>query len=315
MERFYKIDDQRCIKIYRKRHYLRLELAALQRGAGASFFPRVYDWGRDYMIREYVPGTPLNEYLRSHPFTESIARQLADMVETMRRLGFRRADTRLSHIIVDENGKLWLIDPVNTMKKSPPYPRKLLKGLERRGLAGQFLELSGKDTLKASGAGSRTLLLRPPNSQVGCVTAAYLAAAVKDGCFFVRCGCCRLNEWRWGQKTSPCNICCRIWVRRKELMYENVHTHYSSDCGLVPMARKDQDTYYQRCSGLAGVSTSTVGRVLGGYGYASPETRRRVMKAAKQLGYRPNAIARLEDQAEQDYWVFPIIHHNLFHAR
>ena len=136
----YKIDDQRCIKIYRKRHYLRMELTALQRGAGAPFFPRVYDWGRDYIIREYASGTPLNEYLRSHPFTEDIARQLADMVEIMRRLGFRRADTRLSHIIIDENGKLWLIDPVNTMKKSPPYPRKLLKGLERRGLAQQFLE-------------------------------------------------------------------------------------------------------------------------------------------------------------------------------
>lgn len=136
----YKIDDHRCIKIYRKRSYLRLELAALQRGTGAAFFPRVYDWGRDYIIREYAPGTPLNEYLRSHPLTEDIARQLADMVETMRRLKFRRADTRLSHIIIDGHGKLWLIDPVNTMKKSPPYPRKLLKGLYRRGAAEQFLQ-------------------------------------------------------------------------------------------------------------------------------------------------------------------------------
>ncbi|NLA57726.1 MAG: hypothetical protein GX855_02305 [Firmicutes bacterium] len=135
----YKIDDQRCIKIYKKSHYLRRELAALQRGAGAPFFPRVYDWGRDYIVREYIPGTPLSEYLRSHPFTEDTVRQLADMVEIMRRLGFRRADTRLSHIIIDGNGKLWLIDPVNTMKKSPPYPRKLLKGLYRRGLAEQFL--------------------------------------------------------------------------------------------------------------------------------------------------------------------------------
>ncbi|HHV93453.1 MAG TPA: hypothetical protein GXX47_02810 [Firmicutes bacterium] len=136
----YKIDEKRCIKIYRKRRYLRLELAALQRGAEAEFFPKVYDWGRDYIVREYVPGIPLNEYLRTHPLTEEVAHQLADMVEIMRRLGFRRADTRLSHIIIDENGKLWLIDPVNTMKKSPPYPRKLLKGLMRRGMAEQFLE-------------------------------------------------------------------------------------------------------------------------------------------------------------------------------
>lgn len=136
----YKIDDRYCVKIYERREYLRKELAALQRGAEAPFFPRVYDWGRDYIIREFAQGTPLNRYLRENAFTKDIARQLVEMVETMRRLGFRRADTRLSHIIIDPKGKLWIIDPVNTMKKSPSYPRKLLKGLIRRGVDGEFLE-------------------------------------------------------------------------------------------------------------------------------------------------------------------------------
>ena len=66
----------------------------------------------------------------------------------------------------------------------------------------------------------------------------------------------------------------------------------------------------------AGVSTSTVGRVLGGYGYASPETRRRVMKAAKQLGYRPNAIARsLKTKQSRIIGFFLSSITNLFHAR
>jgi len=43
---------------------------------------------------------------------------------------------------------------------------------------------------------------------------------------------------------------------------------------------------------VAGVSTATAGRVLGGYGYSSEETKAQVMKAARQLGYRPNALAR-----------------------
>jgi len=43
---------------------------------------------------------------------------------------------------------------------------------------------------------------------------------------------------------------------------------------------------------LAQVSTATAGRVLGGYGYASEESRQEVMKAAQALGYRPNALAR-----------------------
>jgi len=42
----------------------------------------------------------------------------------------------------------------------------------------------------------------------------------------------------------------------------------------------------------AGVSTSTVGRVVGNYGYVSDKTREKVLKAMKEIGYYPNAIAR-----------------------
>lgn len=43
---------------------------------------------------------------------------------------------------------------------------------------------------------------------------------------------------------------------------------------------------------LAGVSTATAGRVLGGYGYSSEDKKRTVLAAAKSLGYRPNLLAR-----------------------
>ncbi len=42
----------------------------------------------------------------------------------------------------------------------------------------------------------------------------------------------------------------------------------------------------------AGVSTATAGRVLGGYGYTSEEKKEQVLKAAQNIGYRPNALAR-----------------------
>ena len=43
---------------------------------------------------------------------------------------------------------------------------------------------------------------------------------------------------------------------------------------------------------LAGVSTATAGRVLGGYGYSSESIRDKVREAAEKLGYRPNLLAR-----------------------
>lgn len=42
----------------------------------------------------------------------------------------------------------------------------------------------------------------------------------------------------------------------------------------------------------AGVSTATAGRVLGKYGYASEEIRKKVTQSAAKLGYRPNGLAK-----------------------
>lgn len=55
------------------------------------------------------------------------------------------------------------------------------------------------------------------------------------------------------------------------------------------MSRKPTITNVAR---LAGVSTATAGRVLGGYGYSSQDVRDRVFASAEQLGYTPNQLAR-----------------------
>ncbi len=43
---------------------------------------------------------------------------------------------------------------------------------------------------------------------------------------------------------------------------------------------------------LAGVSRSTVSRIISGRGYVSPETRERVLAVIEQMQYKPNAVAR-----------------------
>jgi DNA-binding LacI/PurR family transcriptional regulator len=43
---------------------------------------------------------------------------------------------------------------------------------------------------------------------------------------------------------------------------------------------------------LAGVSHQTVSRVINGSRHVSPQTRERVLAAMRELGYRPNSIAR-----------------------
>lgn len=42
----------------------------------------------------------------------------------------------------------------------------------------------------------------------------------------------------------------------------------------------------------AGVSRSTVGRVIGNYGSVSEKSRKKVLEAIEELNYSPNAIAQ-----------------------
>ena len=41
---------------------------------------------------------------------------------------------------------------------------------------------------------------------------------------------------------------------------------------------------------LAGVSKSSVSRIISGSGYASQESREKLLKAMKELQYKPNAV-------------------------
>ncbi|HBG36535.1 MAG TPA: LacI family transcriptional regulator, partial [Treponema sp.] len=43
---------------------------------------------------------------------------------------------------------------------------------------------------------------------------------------------------------------------------------------------------------MAGVSISTVSRVINGTAYVSPETKERVEEILKDTGYRPNSLAK-----------------------
>lgn len=127
--RVFLIDPQCCIKIYHRKEFLPLELEILLRAKDEPQFPKVYEWGDDYMIREYIPGISLGEYLRSNPLTEDLSRQIAELFLAFERLGFNRLDTRMAHVLVTPEGRIKAIDPANAMRKYGSYPRKFLAQL------------------------------------------------------------------------------------------------------------------------------------------------------------------------------------------
>lgn len=139
----YRIDDWRCIKVYFRTEFLPLELEILLKAQNdplaSLFFPRVYEWGPDYIIREFICGSGFKDYLRKHPLTEDLSRQLVLMFQAFERLEFRRMDTRMAHILVTSDGRIKAIDPANAMQKSGSYPRKLLSQLAKLKCKNTFL--------------------------------------------------------------------------------------------------------------------------------------------------------------------------------
>lgn len=56
---------------------------------------------------------------------------------------------------------------------------------------------------------------------------------------------------------------------------------------------------------LAGVSVATVSRMMNNRGVVSDKTRRKVMRAMKELSYRPNEMARaLQTRKKPPLWAF-----------
>jgi RIO-like serine/threonine protein kinase len=133
----YRLGKDLCVKIARKPKALRREIAAMRQGQSCTYFPRLHESGRTHMVREFVEGISLSQHLDDHPLTPGMAQALISLFISLRRLGFRRIDTRLHHVIVSPDG-LRLIDPSNLNKEHDPFPRKAWRGLKKRGHAAAF---------------------------------------------------------------------------------------------------------------------------------------------------------------------------------
>lgn len=135
----YRINSQICIKIFKRKQACREELEALVKGQGNSHFPRLYEYGEDYIIRECINGVELDKYLLSHNLTTDISNKIIGVYEAMMNVGYTRLDSALFHIFVTPSGEFKIIDTAKAMKKKTIYPYLIINGLEMLGYKSQFL--------------------------------------------------------------------------------------------------------------------------------------------------------------------------------
>lgn len=134
----YKIDSQKCIKIFKRKKTCKEELRTLLMAQCDIHFPKLYEYGSNYIIREYINGIELNEYLSKEKLTPELSKRLITLYESMVKVGYARHDAAIFHIFVIPSGELKLIDTAKAMKKKSAIPNLLISGLEDLGYKEDF---------------------------------------------------------------------------------------------------------------------------------------------------------------------------------
>ncbi|TYR80920.1 kinase [Priestia megaterium] len=137
----YQITDNKCVKLFFKEETQKKELEALQAGQSSPVIPKLYGFGDNYIVMEYITGISLARHLkREKQLTEELTNKILLMLDELKKLGFTRWDAEVRHILINQEGNLKVIDHKRAFTSNSPIPTKLLKGLSKLGVSSVFLE-------------------------------------------------------------------------------------------------------------------------------------------------------------------------------
>ena len=136
----YQLTANTCIKIFYKEETQKKELEALKLGQSSNVIPRLYEYGTNYIVMEYVNGISLSKQLKKEKtINQQLSEKILQMLDELERIGFTRYDAEVRHILINKNGKLKVIDHKRALSSNQVIPVKLLKGLRKRKVLEQFL--------------------------------------------------------------------------------------------------------------------------------------------------------------------------------
>ena len=133
-----------AFKVFKNIENAKSEDEILKQTADSRFFPNSIVRVSNILIREYVGGVTLKEYISKHGLPYNLSIEIIDLIEDLKRLNFKWINFRNAHIFVSSKGKVKVIDPRKPYSKTTPYPKDIVKILVKYHLFDKFL----KDVLK-----------------------------------------------------------------------------------------------------------------------------------------------------------------------
>ncbi|PDY47158.1 AarF/UbiB family protein [Bacillus pseudomycoides] len=136
----YQLTHDKCVKMFFLEETQKKELKALVIGQSSPIIPRLYEYGGNYIVMEYIHGISLARHLKKEKqITEELTEKILIMLDELKKIGFTRWDTEVRHVLINEEGQLKVIDHKRAFTSNSKAPIKLLKGLKKFGLSQDFL--------------------------------------------------------------------------------------------------------------------------------------------------------------------------------
>jgi predicted Ser/Thr protein kinase len=135
----YLLPNGKVIKIFFVTKDLEDECSILQKVHKNKYFPRIYEVGSNYFIRECVNGEILSNYISKNGISTSLSHRIIEMLKEFDKLEFKKIDIRCRDIFVQLDGSLKIIDSKSFYTKSRSFPQHLSKGLYNLGVLDTFL--------------------------------------------------------------------------------------------------------------------------------------------------------------------------------
>ena len=137
----YMLPNQRVIKIFKDKKICKKEYSIFIKTKKSKYFPKVYDHGDYFIVRDFAGGQRLDKYIKKNGINEEISHNLLELIYEFKNLNFKRLDIRCKDLYLKEDYSITVIDPKNNYSKKVIYPRHLMKGLNNLGVLDNFLSL------------------------------------------------------------------------------------------------------------------------------------------------------------------------------
>lgn len=129
-----------ALKIFYKTKKAKAEVQLLEKVKESRFFPNVMFIANNMVLREYVYGETLKDYIKKNGLSYNLSKEIIDLIEDFKSMKFKRLNIRNAHIFVDNNEQIKVIDPRKIFSKNTPYPKDIIKILVKLDLFEEFLK-------------------------------------------------------------------------------------------------------------------------------------------------------------------------------